>query len=316
MLTRNVKKAARSRGRLRALLLGFLLIAWNLPCHCANTLGAPSAEPAPTIQTPLIIVYPRSESSSDDRRRYPLAVLELALQKSGIAFELQPSKWLAQQNRNISLLARGRDLDIIWTSSARTENARLLDIDFPIDRGLLGWRLLLIRAQRQTEFSTINTLAELGKMRAGQGHDWPDLEILGHNHLRTSSSTTYDGLFAMLAHDHIDYFPRSIAEIGEELENHAPLDLAIESHLALHYSQSLHFLITRDNQLLHQAITRGLNIAWQDGSFMRLFYEFFGQSIASAQLDKRLVFELQSPYTEAVTQLPGLMFSPTEIKHD
>ena len=89
-------------------------------------------------------LYPLGESSTDERVRYPLAVLRLALQRSGRAHELRPSVTATQQVRGLRLLERG-GLDVALSMAMVGRAQRLLMIPIPIDRGLLGWRLLLIR---------------------------------------------------------------------------------------------------------------------------------------------------------------------------
>ena len=57
----------------------------------------------------------------------------------------------------------------------------LLAIRIPLFKGLIGTRLLLINATDQPRFDQITGGAQLRVLHAGQGHDWPDTDILLHN---------------------------------------------------------------------------------------------------------------------------------------
>ena len=75
----------------------------------------------------------------------------------------------------------------------------LLPLRFPLDRGLMGWRLLLVRRSEQQRFAGIRSLDGLASMTAGQMHDWPDTQILRANGLKVGTGSSYSSLFAMLA---------------------------------------------------------------------------------------------------------------------
>jgi hypothetical protein len=91
--------------------------------------------------------------------------------------------------------------------------AALLPIRIPIDKGLLGWRIFLVNRAKADQFAAVKTLDGLRPYQAGQGHDWPDTDILRANGLKVQGSANYDGLFKTLQAGRIDYFPRSVVEI-------------------------------------------------------------------------------------------------------
>lgn len=262
--------------------------------------------------TPLRVVYPHPESGQDRRADYPLALLKLALQRSGVAYTLQPARAGMQQDRALRQLMEGRDIDVVWTVATREREHDLLPVRIPIDRGLIGWRVLLIRADEQPGMDKVRSIGDLRRFRAGQGHDWPDLAILRANGLPTAASSTYDGLFKMLAMQRIDYVPRSIAEVEPELARHASLHLAIEQHLLLHYPSALYYFVNRRNQALADAIARGLRRAIRDGSMQALFQRDYGTLEKSLALHRRRRIELVNPLFpgDASTGSASLWFKP------
>ena len=243
----------------------------------------------------LRVIYPRPESTLDPRADYPFALLRIAMQHSGIPCQLQPAAVTMQQDRSLRELANGTGLDVVWSVATRERDRELLPIRIPIDRGLIGWRVLLIRANQQPRMDTVHTLTDLGRLHAGQGLDWPDLAVLRANGLPTVASPTYEGLFVMLQKGRIDYVPRSIAEVTPELAHHPGMHLAIEKHLLLHYPSALYFYVNKRNTALAKALTLGLERAIADGSMQALFKQTYGMLDAELHLRHRRRLELSNP---------------------
>lgn len=94
----------------------------------------------------LRIVYPARESATDQRTRYPVRVLALALQHSAVAFDLQASPAAMPQARSLRALQHGA-IDVAWSVATQERRQQLLSVPIPIDRGRIGWRVLLVRRQ-------------------------------------------------------------------------------------------------------------------------------------------------------------------------
>lgn len=268
---------------------------------------------APTIaQSVRIVVHPRSESARDERVAYPLAVLELALARSGLPYRLRPAHAAMPQSRALRQLEAGDGLDVVWTVTDAAREARLRPVRFPVDRGLIGWRLLLVREGDASRFAAAARAGDLVPWRFGQGHDWPDLSILRGNGLRVESSPTYEGLFAMLARGRIDAFPRSLAEAPAELAARPHLGLALEPALLLHYPSALYFFVRQDDAELADAIATGLEAALAEGSLEALFQRYHGEAIAATAPGARRVIALANPGLPPGTPLdrPELWWSP------
>lgn len=251
----------------------------------------------------MLVRYPQPESGTDTRSSYPLKLLQLALDKSGGQYRLVPSEVKMLQGRALLQLAQGSDIDVAWSMTSRERERELLPVRIPIDRGLIGWRIFLIREQDRARFAAIQTLAQLQGQTAGQGHDWPDTLILRANGLPTTGESKYEMLFAMLHSGQIQYFPRSIGEIDEELRMHPALNLMIEPHLALHYPAAQYYFVNKNNTALAKAIEQGLQRAMADGSFEQLFQAHHGNILRQANLAGRTVFQLNNPLLPAETPL-------------
>ncbi len=261
-----------------------------------------------------IVVYPRAESTNDERAEYPIALLRLCEKRAGTQFQLRPSQFRAQQGRNLIQLEQGQGIDIVWTLTSPEREQNLLPIRIPIDRGLIGWRLLLIRDADAALFAKVQNKEDLAALRAGQGHDWPDVSILKSNHFNVATSTTYEGLFHMLAQGHIYYFPRSVSEIWPELQAHSALPLQIENNLVLHYPSALYFFVKKSNVQLAKTLESCLNEATRDGSLRDLFNNYFSDSLKRAQLSRRRIIFLTNPLLSPATPLSKAeyWYSPME----
>ena len=73
------------------------------------------------------------------------------------------------------------------------------------------------------------------------------------------------------------------------------LQLAIDPYLVLHYPSAFYYFTARQRPELAETIRRGLEAALADGSAERLFQQHFGEALASLQLDRRRVIELDNP---------------------
>lgn len=272
-------------------MLRSMAFHWGVALACAGSALLPAA----AVATPLRVVYPAAESRSDARQAYPATVLRLALEHAGRPFALRASPVPATQQRALRMVERGDELDVVWTVPTDERERVLRAVPFPIDRGLIGWRVLLVRRGNEAAFAPVRSAAQLAPLRAAQGHDWPDLAVLRHAGFDVFAGTDYDGLFAMLARGHIDYLPRSVLEVGDELAQPANRGLAIEPRLLLRYPSALYFFVNRRNVALATALEQGLARADADGCFDRLFHATYDDVIAPLRLPQRTVIELANP---------------------
>jgi ABC-type amino acid transport substrate-binding protein len=163
-----------------------------------------------------------------------------------------------------------------------------------VNKGVLGWRLGLVRKGEGDLVASVRTLDDLKGVRLAQGQEWPDTTILRANGIDVITAPKYEVLFKMLEGKRFDYFPRSVMEIWDEQAINAE-SLEVEPHLALHYVYDSYFMVNRKNTKLAQDIREGLEKAIADGSFDKLFLQHFGERLRKARLDKRMVIELRNP---------------------
>lgn len=241
-----------------------------------------------------IVRFPLPESADDKRFDYPRQLLELALSKTKTEYRVTRPANSMTQTRQLIELEAGRTIDVAPLPASADREARLLPIRIPLNKGLLGWRVGLVRKGDTQRVSGIKTLNDLKTVRMAQGQDWPDTQILAGNGLEVIKGSNYQGLFKMLESQRFDYFPRSVMEIWDEQKSHADT-LEIEPHLALHYFYDSYFFVNKHNTKLAADIAEGLEKAIADGSFDKLFEEHWGERVRKARLHERTVIELRNP---------------------
>ncbi|NQZ08240.1 MAG: hypothetical protein HRT35_13865, partial [Algicola sp.] len=205
------------------------------------------------------------------------------------------------QGRAIRLLKASKELEVLWTMTDAAREEVLLPIRIPLLKGLMGYRIFIIRQEDQVKFRDINTLAQLRKLIAGQGHDWPDTQILRANKLKVTTSSSYIGLFEMLQSKRFDYFPRSITEAQSEQPLYQPKGLITEDSLLLHYIAPFYFFVALANTTLAKRLETGLQIALEDGSFDILLNSYFLDQAGPDWLKDKKVLHLKNPLLPPLT---------------
>lgn len=250
------------------------------------------------------ITYPRPLTEADQRTRYPVELLTLALDQTGVKYKLLPSDQILLQARALSELAVNRKVNVVWSMTNPTREQELLPIRIPVYKGLIGWRIFFIHRGTQSRFSGMNALAQLRMQRPIQGHDWPDTKILQSNGFDVTTSKDYLALFSLLSQEQGDFFPRSVVEIWSELDNE-DIDASIvaEQTLGVRYPTAMYFFVNKRNSTLANLLQKGLEKAIANGSFHELFMNFHRPMLERANMSKRRFFELENPLLPAETPL-------------
>lgn len=303
------------------LSLVFLAITSNALADTDTVTETPASDLAAiTIKHPT-----GSDEFYVKRDKYFLEILELALKKSGNQYLLESVKLPTMTEKRSAVFIEDGYYDIHWMMTNQEHEEKLLPIRIPLYKGLIGWRLLLIRGEEQESFSNIDTVEELKTFVAGQGYSWPDSTILKGNGFNLEVSPDWLSLFKLLEHQRIDYFPRSVIEIRQEIDAFPELNFVVEKYLMLHYPAAYYFFVSKNNIALAKAVEAGLNIAIADGTFNEIFMRHFGDKLRQANLNNRKLLTISNPLLSDETPLERseLWFSiadleeaPTEKKEE
>lgn len=252
------------------------------------------------VAAPFQVRFPRPETALDRRYEYPRALVRLALEATEAdfgPFVLTDAAQVAPQRRNLHYLAQGRNIDVTWRVESGTLPDGLERVLFAIMKGLMGYRLLLIRAEKQPVFTAVDGIGALGRLTAGFGADWPDLAVMRANGLPVVTGTSYESLFRQLAADRFDYFSRSVSEIWAEWDawRVAAPNVVVEKQLALYYPMPVFLIARAENVALRDRLSAGLARIVADGRFDRLFSFHFNTALQRADLAARRVIALANP---------------------
>lgn len=267
------------------------------------------------------VVYPAFESEADARYRDLLEILKTALDKTVAKYgpyTLQPSRSAMNEARSFAELGNPAGMvTIAWggTSVRREKEYRALRI--PLRKGILGYRVALISKQRQADMDGIRNLADLKKLRIGQGIGWGDVAIYKANGIRVDTAG-YESLFTMTAANRIDLFPRGINEVFTEYaaRRRAIPNLAVEKNLLIYYPWPYYFFFNTSNTALAKRVEAGIRKMRKDGSFDAIFMKYNRSSIIKANLRNRRIIRIENPSLPKGTPLAdaSLWFDPRTIK--
>ncbi len=279
---------------LRCLFLSLLALIFGVASSQACTLR-PDQNPT----TPLLIL-PKSKPSSWEQESYFSGLLIQILDRTRAEYgpcELTYTTKVLTRMRSAVLVDRNQGVDLFWGATTVERETLLQPIPVPLLKGLMGYRVLLIRPEDQARFSAVKTLEDLQKLRAGQGTDWPDTTIFMTNGIEVITSTNYEALYKMLAAGRFDFLPRGANQILSELRHNAGIDIAVERELVLVYPAPLYFFVDRENTRLAERISKGLQAMIDDGSFDQYFYAhpLIREALAELRLHERRPIYLHNP---------------------
>lgn len=229
-----------------------------------------------------------------DRYQYGEQLLDLALSKLGIDYEIKApaSQDMNEARGELSVIAG--DLDVQWMSASARREASMIAIRVPIYRWILGMRLLLVENERLAELGRIGALDDLKQYTAVHGKHWGDLPVYAANQLPVTTLVKYESLFKLLTLGRADYFHRGLNEIWDEAERYKST-LGIADNVMLFYPHPVYFFVTPGRQDLARKIEQGLQLAQEDGSFKRHFLAYHQRFIDKARLDARTLIVLENP---------------------
>lgn len=253
----------------------------------------------------LTVIYNKNEPKNF------IALLQDALEhtKADGAYTLKATDTALPTARMIDEIADNTGVISIMTrGSNMEEEKKLLPIRIPLDKGLLGYRIMLVRKQDLPKFAAIQSVDELKKLSVGQGSRWPDTKILEGAGFKVTKAYYAAGLLRMLNEERFDMFARASWEATgnfEDAQKQGLDDLVIEPSLTVFYPYPRIFMVSRkgDGPVLAARIEKGLRMMIKDGSFDKAFNEFFGPAIESTKLRERKVFRVENKLLSPETPL-------------
>ncbi|MBU2895219.1 hypothetical protein [Vibrio hepatarius] len=236
-----------------------------------------------------------------------LAVLELALSKSGTNYSVTVDKRSVNQNRARSMV-ESRELDVFDTGFQKDLEQRFLPIYLPLEMGLLGWRVPIVHRDTEAKLSNVENLNQLTQFSVGQGQGWGDIPILENAGFKVVTASKIEKLIKMVDGQRFDLFPLGATEVYQFLEKFGAgsKNLIVDSNVTIVYPYGRFFYVTKDHLKLADAITTGMENALADGSLVNLLkqHPFSKDAFDKAGLTNRTRIDIESPDTnESFSQI-------------
>ncbi|MGL1900605.1 MAG: hypothetical protein OCC49_00625 [Fibrobacterales bacterium] len=273
----------------------------------------------------LVITYPGPESPLDNRFAPLIEMVKEALEETVEEFgpyRLEPCSFFINEWRAVSELQTGSGvIDITMRPTSNELEQRLTPVRYPLEKGLIGYRLFFIHHDDQNTFKNITSLEELKPYSIGQGKVWTDVPIYIHNGFTVETGSVsetlgYEGLFTKLLLKRYDIFPRSVPEIYKEYidRTHKYPNLFIEENILLHYPFARYVWVsnTPKGKLIKQRLTVGFEMMLDNGMYDRIFMKNNRAILERAQLKKRTLIKMENPFfpKSAPIHRPELWYTP------
>lgn len=248
------------------------------------------------------VVY--TEPLDGELDQYCVDLLLKILTYDGDEFELRQNQEATSQSRDIASLEKNK-IEVIWIATSIEYEQRIRPIRIPIFKGLLGYRLFVIRQANQAQFDQIKSLSELKKFSIGQGLGWVDNDILRANGFRVTGALNHNQLYSMVARKRFDALLRGLQEPWEEIEQFNDPNIVVEQNFLLEYPLPMYFFVNNNNTELANLITTNFSKMIDDGSFDTFFNENkkIKHALEHANLSNRKVYKLTNPFLPPETPL-------------
>ena len=242
---------------------------------------------------------------------YEISVLRLALANAEgeHTLDIVPQKQPNQARIFRILQQNNAPFNIFFSGFSPAREEQLLQVDFPISRGLLGHRIFIINKDSQEKMAAIGSLAEMKKgISIGSGIGWPDTEIFKYNGFEVSSSS-YNNLWRMLEAKRFTAFNRGVHEAFIEITQRQPIhnNLIVDSSLMVVYPLDYFFYITPHRPELRDTVLQGLEKAFENGEFIENFnsHPQIKSMLKQLRPQGRRIFYLENPFlSKRVKEIP------------
>lgn len=245
-------------------------------------------------------------NKTESRQQYEREVLEAVLKATNASH----GNWKLQEDLTDYPLAadeasvfRSKGFDIFGTVAGNTKlaNEKKILIPLPLMKGLLGYRVLIIRATDKEKFAAIKSAQQLQQLRMGIPSTWADAELFRHNGYKVEEKGSFDDLFSRLENNEFDYVTFGANEVTGVFNERAAKSgkLIVESSLLVFYPFPLVFYVNPDNKALAGRVTQGLQIISGNGELDQIFKRYFAADLKSVDLAARTMIRLKNPILPA-----------------
>jgi hypothetical protein len=312
-----VGSPALSSPALICLVLMFIWLALPIKAQASSSAPQPRTTPPP-----LVVLYKIPQLASSEHSTFEIEILKLALDKTIAEFGPYQLEGVSLINpaRTLVLLNEDAYPNLIIHLSYEDEIATRENIifsPFPIYRGASAYRLCFVRDELKNQIKGVINKEQLKPYHFGVGIGWIETKIFRHNGLDPVEGNGILSLFRMTKAGRVDFFCRSVMEYAEELDHPSSLGLSSAPNFALYHPLPKFLFAHKNSKPALDRIHRGLNIAFQDGSFEQLWRRYHLAAFEKAHLKERRLIRLENPFIEHLpSDYETYLFDPISYQYD
>lgn len=251
------------------------------------------------LAEPLVVKYIGNNLGVNEN--YYLDVLDMAMKATEPKFgsyRLDFSREDLSSDRKRELLVAGERVNVdrlVGFHRPKGPKGALLFVDVPLLRGMMGYRIPLIKRGSQNRFDAVENLQGLQKFSLGMGKGWegPIYQSKGFNLYEPIS---FELLLKMLAGGRYDFVPLAAIEIEDSYKiDGNELKIEPERNLLIHLPMPNYFYVSPHEPLLATRLRVGLRKMEADGQLQMIFDKYFSERLKALNLSKRRIIEIPNP---------------------
>ncbi len=221
------------------------------------------------------------------------------------------------RERVVAALEKGTKINV-YINPLKTEFiGKVHIVPIPIRRGILNYRLPLIREDNLTLFARTDSVEKLRRLKVGMYANSATLVTLNQNHYNVVEAPTHEAMFPMLVRGRFDYTVRGVHEVFYELLNrrNAYPELIVEPTIAIDMPLPTVVYISLEYPRLAKRLETGLTEMAFNGKLKEIFNKYYKDYVLKARLHERRIFHIENPLLNEVKfpPIPGLWFSQNEM---
>lgn len=172
---------------------------------------------------------------------------------------------------------------------------------FPIDLGIVGYRVCFLSKNIKDKVARAKTLETLLQFTHGQGVGWSDTAILENSGMKVMSINSYESLFYLVAANRFDLFCRGANELLDEYNTYKTIkDLTYDTSMSIAYPLPRFFYTHKSNIKAMERVYKGLITAYKDGSLKKLWLKSYKKSIDFVKLHNRRIHWIENPNLKSI----------------
>ena len=239
-------------------------------------------------------------NKSTARKAYETELLEACLKAGGgpesSQLHIDDTDYPSAEDEG-NIFAKGADILVTVAGNVKFKDRPKIVIEQPLAKGLLGYRLLIVREELLPKFRKTDSFDLLRNLSIGIPETWADAELFRQNGFRVVEKGGFQDLFKLLKAGEFDYTALGVNEIEAVFKEQVqPLGgMCIEPSILIIYPFPLVFYVHPELPALAERVESGLRKIKSSGDFDRLFGKHHGDIVKRLNLRRRQRLELVNP---------------------